>query len=93
MSSVAYRRRAWVDVESGGAAVVSGTTKVSPDTPARRQVLLLEAESLRVRRAAWSDPTTGDYAFSDLADGREWLVLGLDQTATHNATIKDRVFT
>jgi len=93
MSGVAHRRRAWVDVETGGTAVVSGTVTVSPSTPVRRRVLLLEAESLRVRRAAWSDPTTGAYEFTGLAESAEWLVLGLDQTATHNATVKDRVQT
>lgn len=93
MSHRAYRRTVRLDIETGGAAVVSGTVVVSPDTPVRRQVLLLEAESMRVLRATWSHPSTGAYEFTHLAEGREWLVIGLDQTATHNATIKDRVLT
>jgi hypothetical protein len=92
MSAVAYRRRAFLDVETGGLATISGTVRILT-APAGRPVYLLEQDTLRLRRATDSNPTTGAYSFPGVAEGREWLVLALDTAGGYNAVVADRVAT
>lgn len=92
MSAVAYRRRAFLDVETGGLATISGTVRILT-APAGRPVYLLEQDTLRLRRVTASHPTTGAYAFANVAESREWLVLAIDTAGAYNATVADRVAT
>lgn len=92
MSAVAYRRRAFLDVETGGPATISGTVRILT-APAGRPVYLLEQDTLRLRRTTGSNPTTGAYSFQGVAEGREWLVLAIDTAGAYNAVVADRVAT
>lgn len=76
-----------------GTLRIAGTLKLigTPPTPARRRVVLLERDSLRVVRGTYSD-ASGNYAFEKL-DGysANYIVLGIDQTGTYNADVADNI--
>ena len=76
-----------------GVLRIAGTLKLvgPPLTPARRRVVLLERDSLRVVRSTYSD-ASGNYAFEKL-DGyaANYIVLGIDQTGVYNADVADNI--
>ncbi len=79
--------RPWID----GAASISGTVDILT-APASRPVLLFRRDTLTCV-AETRSAADGTYTFGNLAAGREWVVIGIDDTGAYNATIADRVFT
>ena len=72
---------------------IAGTLKLvgPPLTPARRRVLLLERDSMRVVRGMYSN-ADGSYAFENLdAHPAGYIVLGIDQTGVYNADVADNI--
>lgn len=91
MARIALRRIARLDVLTGGLQTISGPLKVLT-APASRPVYLFDQETLALRRATRS-AVDGSYAFTNLAAGRDWMVVAIDDTGLYNATIADRVRT
>lgn len=72
---------------------IAGTLKLvgPPLTPARRRVLLLERDSMRVVRGMYSN-ADGSYAFENLdAYPAGYIVMGIDQTSVYNADVADNI--
>lgn len=92
MSATLHRRIAWRDIESFGAATISGTVKELTTPVANRQVLLLEQDGLRCRRETRS-AADGSYSFANVREGTEWVVLAFDPNGAYNAVVADRVQT
>jgi hypothetical protein len=82
-----YTTQPWIS----GQATISGTVDIIT-APASRPVLLLRRDNLQCV-AETRSATDGTYSFANLAEGREWLVIGIDDAGVYNATIADRVFT
>ncbi|MBY0464411.1 MAG: hypothetical protein K2W33_05665 [Burkholderiales bacterium] len=91
MAVIAVRREAFIDVETGGAATISGVVKVLT-TAVSRPVYLMENDTFRVRRVTQS-AADGTYSFTKLATGMSWLVLAVDTDGAYNAVVADRVQT
>lgn len=68
------------DLEHGGAGVVDGVVKVkgapegAPDIPTRARVSLLRLRDKALARQMFSDPVTGEYAFTGVATERDHYV-------------------
>ena len=69
-----------------GDVAIEGT----PAAPVRRRVLLLDRASGQLMREAWSDPTTGAYAFPNVRDA-DAIVLAIDHTRAYNAVVADAI--
>lgn len=91
MTTAAIARRPWAKQDAySGPHTISGTVSVLT-TPASRPVYLLPQDNLQLARATRSAPD-GSYSFP-LVQARTWIVLGIDDTATHRAVAVDRVTT
>lgn len=73
-----------------GAATISGTVKVV-STLSSRPVVLLTNDLRPV--AQTRSAANGVYSFPNVAAGRKWVVIGIDDQGAYNATIADRVQT
>lgn len=77
-----------------GVGVVSGTVKekASPaNVPLVRKVLLLDESTNLIMRETWSEPITGNYAFTHLPLGRRYTVISYDYTLTYRAVVADNL--
>lgn len=65
------------DVEWGGNARIWGTTKAkgTPNTPTKARVVLLHQRSKLPVRETWSDPVTGNFAFTDINPAYTYTVI------------------
>lgn len=77
------------DMEDGGVMQLSGVVTVL-DVPARRKVVLLDCSSHRVVRETWSDPTTGQYEFDHIRDGK-YTAIAYDHTGTYDPEAKTKL--
>ena len=77
-----------------GVGVVSGTVKekASPaNVPLVRKVLLLDESTNLIMRETWSEPITGNYAFTHLPLGRRYTVISYDYTLNYRAVVADNL--
>ena len=80
------------DVEFGGPYRIIEQVTVL-DVPARRLVVLCWQKNGRIVRAAWSDATTGNVDFKNVAAG-PWVLYAVDSTGQYEAVaISDRIAT
>ena len=65
------------DVEHGGLGTIYGTTKTkgTPNTPTKARVVLLHQRSKLPVREVWSDPVTGNFAFTGLDTKQKFMPL------------------
>lgn len=73
-----------------GPGQIAGTVAVGGDL-AMRRVTLLDHLTLKPVAQTWSDPETGEYEFTGLAEGKRYLVICDDYTQTWNAAVADWV--
>ena len=68
------------DVEHGGPGTIYGTTKTkgTPNQPAKARVVLLHQRSKLPVRETWSDPVTGNFAFTGIDTTQQFLTLAED---------------
>lgn len=92
MAYKAYRRKANIDIESGGSATISGVVREQTTPVAGRTVFLIRQGDMRVCRRTMSG-ADGTYSFAAIAAATEWMVLAIDPNATYNAVVADRVQT
>jgi hypothetical protein len=74
-----------------GLGQITATVKVSPGTPVRRRVVLIDEATRKTARETWSDAATGVYTFSNVDVGRTYTVLSYDHTLALRAVVADRV--
>ena len=86
MANAIYRRYNTLDVKTGGTAALTGTIQVN-SVNAERNVLLIEQESMKVRRMTRSN-SLGQYTFARLKAGIVWLILCIDEQGLYNAGVK-----
>ena len=77
-----------LSILDGGNQRIVGTVKNTgvPNAPVFRRVRLHDQRSGRVISETWSDATTGDYAFNNLALGT-YFVTSFDHTNQYNGVI------
>lgn len=68
------------DVEHGGPGTIYGTTKTkgTPNLPTKARVVLLHQRSKLPVRETWSDPVTGNFAFTGIYTTQQFLTLAED---------------
>lgn len=80
------------DIITGGTVTLSGVTTINGAVCPNALVVLMERDSLSIRRAVRSD-AAGAYSFVGLAEDMLWTVLAFDPTGTYNAEVLDQVVT
>lgn len=58
--------------------------------PGRVEIYLIDRNTMRAVRKAWSDRVTGEYKIDAISE-RVWMVLGVDPTGEHNAVVMDHI--
>ena len=68
------------DVEVGGPGTIYGTTKTkgTPNQPTKARVVLQHQRSKLPVRETWSDPVTGNFAFTGIDTTQQFLTLAED---------------
>ena len=68
------------DTEYGGTGTIYGTTKTkgTPNQPTKARVVLLHQRSKLPVRETWSDPVTGNFAFTGIDTAQQFLTLAED---------------
>lgn len=84
------------DVEVGGQGTIYGTTKAAgapntPGTPTKARVVLLHQRSKLPVRETWSDPVTGNYAFTSIDTRQQFLVLAEDVAGAFRPVAANRL--
>lgn len=84
------------DVEIGGQGTIYGTTKTAgaqgaPSTPTKARVVLLHQRSKLPVRETWSDPVTGNYAFTSIDTSQQFLVLAEDAQGAFRPVAANRL--
>ena len=82
------------DMQYGGTGTIVGTVKVKgtpSNVPVSRKVRLIRDVDAICIREVWSDPVTGEYAFSEIDGTVSYTVLSLDYTESFRAVVADRV--
>lgn len=78
----------------GGRGSIFGTVKekaTPTNLPLRRRVRLVHEFSGRIVAETWSDPVTGNYAFSNIDERQKYLVYSLDYENNYRAEIADNL--
>ena len=86
-----FRRNGRVETEWTGSSSVSGILTVN-GSPAKREVFLLDLDSKTVRRSTFSDDS-GNYSFTGLPAGFQWILLFIDGNGIYNAVARSHVAT
>lgn len=84
------------DVEVGGQGTIYGTTKAAgaqgaPGIPTKARVVLLHQRSKLPVRETWSDPVTGNYAFTSIDTRQQFLVLAEDAQGAFRPVAANRL--
>ena len=79
-----------VDTAFGGAGYIAGTAKVDGVIAANKRIWLLARRGGFIVRSAVSDEN-GEFRFDNLDTEMDFLVIGLDDTATYNAVPADYI--
>lgn len=77
----------------GGAGTITGTVKIkgSPDYATHRRVRLYRDRDGVCVGQTWSNPVTGDYAFTDLDPAERYTALAHDHEHNFRATVADNL--
>ena len=80
MAIAADRQTLVRDIEHGGPGTIYGTTKIkgTPNQPTHARVVLLHQRSKLPVRETWSDPVTGNFAFTGIDTTQQFLTLAED---------------
>ena len=81
------------DVEHGGPGTIYGTTKTkgTPNQPTHARVVLLHQRSKLPVRATWSDPVTGNFAFTGIDTTQQFLTLAEDAAGNFRPVAANRL--
>ena len=81
------------DVEHGGPGTIYGTTKTkgTPNQPTHARVVLLHQRSKLPVRETWSDPVTGNFAFTDIDTTQQFLTLAEDAAGNFRPVAANRL--
>ena len=81
------------DAEYGGAGTIYGTTKTkgTPNQPTHARVVLLHQRSKLPVRETWSDPVTGNFAFTGIDTTRQFLTLAEDAAGNFRPVAANRL--
>lgn len=81
------------DIEHGGLGRVYGTTKTkgAPNQPAKARVVLLHQRSKLPVRETWSDPVTGNFAFTGIDTTQQFLTLAEDAAGNFRPVAANRI--
>lgn len=82
------------DVEFGGPGTIYGTTKTKgtpANTPTKARVVLLHQRSKQPVRETWSDPVTGNFAFTGIDTSQQFLALAEDAAGNFRPVAASRL--
>ena len=81
------------DVEHGGQGTLYGTTKTkgTPNQPAKARVVLQHQRSKLPVRETWSDPVTGNFAFTGIDTSQQFLTLAEDAAGNFRPVAANRL--
>lgn len=82
------------DIYDAGRGRIVGTVKeknTPTNIPLKRRVVLLSMPGSRAIRETWSDPTTGSYAFTEVAMDRVYTVVSYDHTGIYRGVVADNL--
>ena len=89
----AHRLQLARDIEHGGHGTVYGTTKTkgTPNQPAKARVVLQHQRSKLPVRETWSDPVTGNFAFTGIDTTQQCLTLAEDAAGNFRPVAANRL--
>ena len=81
------------DTGFGGTGTIYGTTKTrgTPNQPAKARVVLLHQRSKLPVRETWSDPVTGNFAFTGIDTTQQFLTLAEDAAGNFRPVAANRL--
>lgn len=81
------------DIEFGGSGRIWGTTKTKgpPNQPAKARVVLLHQRSKLPVRETWSDPVTGNFAFTGIDTNQQFITLAEDAAGNFRPVAANRL--
>ena len=81
------------DIEHGGPGTIYGTTKTkgTPNQPTHARVVLLHQRSKLPVRETWSDPVTGNFAFTGIDTSQQFLTLAEDAAGNFRPVAANRL--
>ena len=81
------------DVEVGGPGTIYGTTKTkgTPNQPTHARVVLLHQRSKLPVRETWSDPVTGNFAFTGIDTTQQFITLAEDAAGNFRPVAANRL--
>ena len=81
------------DIEFGGPGTIYGTTKTkgTPNQPAKARVVLQHQRSKLPVRETWSDPVTGNFAFTGIDTTQQFLTLAEDAAGNFRPVAANRL--
>ena len=81
------------DIEFGGPGTIYGTTKTkgTPNQPTHARVVLLHQRSKLPVRETWSDPVTGNFAFTGIDTTQQFLTLAEDAAGNFRPVAANRL--
>lgn len=81
------------DIEFGGPGTIYGTTKTkgTPNQPTKARVVLLHQRSKLPARETWSDPVTGNFAFTGIDTTQQFLTLAEDAAGNFRPVAANRL--
>lgn len=81
------------DIEHGGPGTIYGTTKTkgTPNQPTHARVVLLHQRSKLPVRETWSDPVTGNFAFTGIDTTQQFLTLAEDAAGNFRPVAANRL--
>lgn len=91
MGLALYRRNGRVETIWTGPSTISGVLSVN-SVPSKREILLLDMDAKIVRRTTFSDES-GNYSFTGLPAGQQWILLFIDVNGVYNAVARSHVTT
>lgn len=74
-----------------GPGTLSGTVKVTPNSPVHRKVRLINEATGQIVRETWSDETTGAYSFTGLDMTAKYTVMSYDYRHEYRAVVSDNL--
>lgn len=91
MALEAYRRNGTIQTELVGSSTISGVLSVN-GVPSSREILLMDMDAKVIRRITYSD-SSGNYSFTKLSSGTQWLLLSIDSNGIYNAVVRSHLTT
>lgn len=81
------------DIEHGGLGTIYGTTKTkgTPNQPTHARVVLLHQRSKLPVRETWSDPVTGNFAFTGIDTAQQFITLAEDAAGNFRPVAANRL--